>query len=614
MSGVPALPELHALFALVMAVFALFLFTRERIPLETSSLVVLVILAVVFQVFPYADAAGRLSPVQFFSGFGHEALVAICALMMLAKGLQSTGALEPVAVFLSRGWSTRPLLSLLLTLLICALLSAFLNNTPIVAMLLPILVSVAIRSRRSASSLLMPTGFATILGGMGTTIGTSTNLLVVGVAADLGVRRFEMFDFSLPVLAAGSLGILYLWLVAPRLLPERHMPLTDISPRVFDALLYIGESSFANGRTLAEVLKRTDGQMKVTRIQRGEDLFLVRLPTLKLRAGDRLYVSDAPENLKEYERRLGATLHNVFDIEHPIDEEHPLSAKGQQLAEVVVTEGSPLHNLTLRQAQFAERYNVMILAIHRPHSEGGRPREQDLNDIVLRTGDVLLIQGPRENVQRLKSSGRVLVLDATVDLPHTNKAPVALATMLGVVGVAALGLLPISVSALCGVSIMLLSGCLTWRDAANALSTSVILVVATSLALGVALTRTGGADYVAELFLAAAEGFSPPFILSALMLLLALLTNVVSNNAAAVIGTPIAVGIAEQLGASPEPFVLAVLFGANMSYATPIGYQTNLLILSAGGYRFSDFLRVGIPLAAIMWLAFSVLLPVFFPP
>lgn len=588
-------------------VVTLFLFTRKRIPLETSCLVVLVALTVGFQVFPY----GSLRPTQFFLGFGHEALIAISALMIMAKGLETTGALEPLVTLMARRWTSHPALSLLSTLVTCAVLSAFLNNTPIVVMLLPVLVSVSLRSQRPASSLLMPAGLATLLGGMGTSIGTSTNLLVVGVAGDLGQHRFGMFDFTLPVLIAAGFGILYLWLIAPRLLPPRPMPLSDASPRVFDALLYVGENSDAAGRTLSDILNKTDKKMKVARIQRGEDLFLVRLPTLKLRAGDRLYVSDTPENLKEYERRLGTSLHNVFDMEHPIDEEHPLSARGQQLAEVVVTQGSPLHNLTLRQAQFAERYNVMILAIHRaqPHAT---TTDRDLNDIVLRHGDVLLIQGPRDNVASLKNSGRVLVLDATVDLPHTDKARTALAIMAVVVVAAAVGVLPISVSALGGVTVMLLSGCLTWRDAASALSTSVILVIVTSLALGVALTRTGGADYLAQLFLMSAQGLSPVMIMSGLMLLLALLTNIVTNNAAAVVGTPIAVSIAQQLGVPAEPFVLAVLFGANMSYATPVGYQTNLLIFSAGGYSFSDFMRVGIPLLLIMWVAFSLLLPVFY--
>lgn len=233
----------------------------------------------------------------------------------------------------------------------------------------------------------------------------------------------------------------------------------------------------------------------------------------------------------------------------------------------------------------------------------------NLQDVTLRTGDILLVQGPRDSIAELKSSGELLVLDATTDLPHTAKAPLALAIMAGIVLAAALGLLPIAISAVFGVLLMIISGCLDWRNATRALSVPVIMIVVASLALGVALLKTGGAEYLAQVFVAIAAGAPPSVILSGLILLMALLTNIVSNNAAAVIGTPIAISMANQLNLPAEAFVLAVLFGANMSYATPMAYKTNLLVMSAGGYTFGDFLRVGIPLTLIMWLVFSWVLP-----
>jgi di/tricarboxylate transporter len=232
--------------------------------------------------------------------------------------------------------------------------------------------------------------------------------------------------------------------------------------------------------------------------------------------------------------------------------------------------------------------------------------------IRLRAGDVLLVQGTSEAITRLKDSGSMLVLDGTTDLPHTHNAKRALAIMGGVVLAAALGIMPISVSALVGLGLMIVTGCLGWRDAATALSIPVVMIIVTALALGKALMGTGMADFIAVSFVSGAYGLPTPVILSGFMLLMTLMTNVVSNNAAAAIGTPIAVSIASQLGVSPEPFILAVLFGANMSFATPFGYQTNLLILSAGGYKFSDFLRVGIPLTIIMWIGFSLILPVLY--
>ncbi|MDJ0738384.1 MAG: SLC13 family permease [Gammaproteobacteria bacterium] len=590
---------------MLLTAVALLLFTRERIALETSSLFVLVVLVVGFTLFPFARDGGVLHAEDFLLGFGHEALVAVCALMIAGQGLVRTGALEPVGRLLARAWGAAPQLSLLLTLVVGALFSAFVNNVPIVVLLLPILVSVALRTGTAASGVLMPMGFATLVGGMSTTIGTSTNLLVVGVAADLGLRELAMFDFVVPVAIAGGVALLYLWLVAPRLLPVRDSGLGDTAPRVFTAQLVVTADSYADGRTLADVVDKTGGELQVTRVLRGEQTYLLPLPDAKLRAGDRLLLSDSAERLKEYEQVLGTALYSGDD---PVDDEHPLQATDQQLAEIVVVQGSPLTGTRLAVSRFAERYQLLVLALHRAGWQRQAVRA-GVHDVTLRVGDVLLIQGPREQIAALRSSGDALVLDATADLPTTRRAPLALTIMAGIVLVAALGWVPIAISALAGVLLMLATACLSWRDAARALSTPVIMIVVASLALGSALLQTGAADYLARLFVQVTAGASPSVLLSGLMLLMALLTNIVSNNAAALIGTPIAIGIARELGLPGEPFVLAVLFGANMSYATPIAYKTNLLVMSAGGYRFGDFLRVGIPLTLLMWGMFSWLLP-----
>ena len=604
-------PDAHGIAVLLLTVVALFLFTRDRIPLESSSLGILIVLVAGFQLFPYVGDGVPVGPVEFFAGFGNEALITICALMIVGKALETTGALQPLATIVGRAWSTRPVLALLVTLVAAAVLSAFMNNTPIVVLLMPILVGVSLRVKFPVSGVMLPMGLATIIGGMSTTIGTSTNLLVVGISEDLGMERLAMFDFMLPVVLVGGVGLAFLWLIAPRLLPERDPPMADTSPRVFSSQLHIKEGSFADGKSLSEVLAKTDGHMRVDKIQRSESLFLAKLPSVTLQPGDRLFVKDSPDNLKHFERVLGATLYNISDIEHPVDEDTPLEAAGQQLAEVVVTRGSPLHLRSLAAARFSSSFGLLPLAVHRARAPSSQVTG-DLNMIRLRAGDVLLVQGSRESIDNLKASGNMLVLDGTTDLPHTHRANRALAAMAFVVLAAAVGIMPISVSAMIGVGLIMLMGCLTWRDAAHALSTPVIMIIVTSLALGKALMGTGMADYLAMSFVNVASGMEIPFILSAFMLIMAILTNVVSNNAAAVIGTPIAVAVAQQLNASPEPFVLAVLFGANMSYATSFGYQTNLLIRSAGGYKSSDFLRVGIPLTVIMWIGFSLILPLLY--
>jgi di/tricarboxylate transporter len=601
----PPLPDAHAIAVMALVVVALVLFTRERIPLESTSFFVLVVLAVGFELFPYLRDGRPLRAVDFFSGFGHEALVAVVALMIAGHGLVRTGALEPFGRLLARAWRFSPTFSLLLTLIIGGFLSAFVNNTPIVVLLLPILTGVSMRAHTPASGILMPMGFATIIGGMTTTIGTSTNLLVVSMAADIGLDRFGMFDFLVPAATAAGIGILYLWLVAPRLIPARTAPLADGSPRVFNALLHVREDSFADGKTLAEAIKKVGKTMRVSRIQRADDAFMVPLPDVVLRAGDRLRVNDTPEHLKEYERALGATL---YSGDAPVNDEHPLAAEDQQIAEVVVEQGSPLEGATLEYLRATNPYQVVTLALHRAGRQMNVEQEA-LRDMVLRVGDVVLVQGARDDIAKLKRSGELLVLDATTDIPHTSRAPLAAIIMGAIVVAAASGFLPISISAVFGVLLMLLSRCLGWSDIGRALNTSVIMVVVASLALGLALLETGGADYLARLFVALSFGAQPAFVLSGLILLMAVLTNMVSNNAVAVIGTPIAISIARQLGLPPEPFVLAVLFGANMSYMTPMGYNTNLLVMNAGGYRFSDFVRVGTPLTLLLWLVFSWMLP-----
>ena len=327
--------------------------------------------------------------------------------------------------------------------------------------------------------------------------------------------------------------------------------------------------------------------------------------TSGLRYGQKLH------KLPSCRYHLTATLFNFSDNEHPIDDDTPLKAEGQYLAEIVVTRGSPLHLRSLAAARFSNSYGLLPLALHRVRAASSQVTG-DLNLIRLRAGDVLLVQGSSEAISNLKDSGNMLVLDGTTTLPQTHHAKRALSIMGGVVLVATLGILPIAVSALVGLGLMIAMDCLGWREAASALSIPVVMIIVASLALGKALMGTRMAAYLAVSFVDAASGFPVPVIVSAFMLLITVMTNIVSNNAAAAIGTPIGISIAQQLGVSPEPFVLAVLFGANMSFATPYGYQTNLLIMSAGGYRFSDFLRVGIPLTIIMWIGFSLVLPILY--
>ncbi len=605
-------PDAHGIAVMFLIVTALFLFTRDRIPLESSALGVIIVLAVGFQLFPYEIDGVRVEPSQFLRGFGNEALITICSLIIIGKGLENTGALQPVAKFAGNMWLKRPKLALLSMLISVYMLSAFVNDTPIVVLMLPILIGIALRTKLSASGFLLPMGLATIMGGMCTSIGTSTNLLVVGITRDLGVADIGMFDFTLPAVIVGGVGLLFIWLVVPRFLPDRAAPMFENRVRLFDAQLTIREEGFAAGKRLGEVLKKTDGEMRVQKIQRRESLFVMKLPSVTLQPGDRLYVRDTAENLKRFEATIGATLRNALDDKEDQPAEATARSADQQVAEIVVTRDSPLYLRTLSTSRHIRSYGLIPLALHRARASG-KSGSVDPGSIRLRAGDVVLVQGSKAALDALKNSGKMLVLDGTMDLPALHGAKRSLAVLVLVVGVAALGLLPISVTAVVGVGLMVALGSLSWRDVGASIPLPIIMLIVASLAMGKALVATGMADFLAAGFVAAADNMPTTLMLSAFMLIMAVLTNIVSNNAAAVIGTPIAIATAQQLGVEPLPFVLAVLFGANMSFATPFGYQTNLLILSAGGYRFFDFVKVGVPLIIILWLGFSIVLPMFYP-
>ena len=603
----PDLPSIHALVVMGLTAVGLYMFSRDWIPIETTGLVILATIVSLFFIFPYNFNGNPINPITFFIGsFGNEALITICLLLAVGKAIEINHSLQPLVGFLSTSWLTYPKLSLLGVLLFGAFFSAFINNTPIVVMLIPALIAVSKKAEISSSKILMPMGMATLLGGMATTIGTSTNLLVVGIANDMGLEQIQLFDFVLPAVIAGSIGMMFLWLVAPRLLPNDPPRSTKESTRIFEAALYVDADGFTDGKTLVEIQEKAGNDFIIEKIKRSDSLFVAKIPSIMFEAGDRIYVNDTLENLQEYQQLLGLSL-----IEEEVAEEAETEIGSEvQLAEVVITSGSFLDHTSLNAQHFSSRFNLLPIAVH--SGSTGIELKGEIAAKTLTPGDVVLVQGSLEAIENLKTNSNMLVIEnEDLDL-GTKRSFVPLYIMVGVAGLAASNLLPISIAAMLGLIGMLVFRLMKWSDVGNAMNIPIIMLIVASLSLGNALEITGGSDYLAELFVYATSSMSVALILSTLMLLMAVLTNVVSNNAAAVIGTPIAINIAQQLGASPEPFVLAVLFGANMSFVTPIGYKTNLLIMGAGGYKFNDFVKVGLPLAFIMWVAFSIILPVLY--
>ncbi len=594
----------HGAFVIVLLVAALILYSRPQVAMETTSLAVLLTLVLVFALWPYHGAHGRLSPMVFYRGFANGALVAIVSLMIAGQALVRTGALVPLTRVLSRLWKFSPLFTLLLVLAITAALSAFVNDTPIVVLLIPVLTRIARDSGRSASKMLMPLGFSALIGGMGTTIGTSTNLLVLEIAKQAGLPPMGMFAFTSLALIPAAVGLVYLWLIAPWLLPKRGQPIEQTSQRQFRAALELTEDSPAVGKPLAKAVKALGGMSLLAVVRGGVDL--VASPTLELRAGDRLVVTDRPEILKSAEKTLHAQL---FIGEKPWEGD-AAPPDDQQLAEIGILPASRFVGHSLSQAAFKERFNVTPLGIYR---RGARLAAKMIDAELLQPGDVVLVQGAKDAVEALRQSQQFAILDATTDLPRSRKANLALLWMVAIVLPAALGWLPIEITAPIGALGMIASGCLKWDEIGGGVSAAVILLIASGFALSTALVRTHAGYFLAHAVVVATASLQPSVTLALVLFFVAVLGNAASHTTAALVGAPLAIQIAHGLHLSPEPFVLAVLFGANLGYATPMAYQTNVLVMNAAGYKFADFLRVGLPLLLLMGGLFTFLLPRYFP-
>jgi di/tricarboxylate transporter len=601
----------HGLAMLLFTAVVFGLFVYNRWSISTISLGMLVALPLGFTLFPLVVDGKAVSGARFLAGFASPALVAICALMVVGHALVVTGALQPAARRLANLVAKHPRSALLAVLVLAASVSGVINDTPVVVLLIPLLLSAASQAKVPTAKLLLPMNYAVLIGGMATTIGTSTNLIVVGIALSLGVNRFGIFDWFGLVALAAMPGLAYLWLVAPRLL--RHVPAMpqDLSNDVFEAELLIDKDSPLVGEPLSTAFKAVDYQLPLVSLRRAS-LTLAPLPSRLLRAGDRLIIRDTALRLKELEGQLGAALHAVAPVDddgaaNPDPSPDEPAQPAAVVAQMIVTTGSPLEGRSVRQERLAERFGFVVVGV-RTTAQRATWQREGLTDRLVRVGDVLLVQGDAAAMRKAQRDGLGLLLDERFAVARQDKAGIAILVMAAVVVLAASKTLPIEIAALSGALVLLLTRCLSWEDITHSLSAKVILLVAASLALGDGLSLTGATDWLAQGLATQAGALSAAWLVALLMGLMGLVTNFVSNNAAAAIGTPLAVSLAQALDTPAEPLVLAVLFGCNLCYLTPMGYQTNLLVMNAGGYRFSDFLRVGTPLFLIMWSALSFLL------
>ena len=605
-----------ATFAVIVATMTLY--ARERTPLSLISLGAICVLMLIFQFAPVPDETGanRLGAARLLAGFANPALLALIGLMVMGRGLATTGVLQRSAAYLLKHARGSVFVAAGLTLLVALLLSGVINNTPIVVIFIPILHEIAERTRQAPSKLMMPLSYAAILGGMTTLIGSSTNLLVSESLVTLGRSGFGFFDFTVPGLVLAGIGLFYLVAVAPVLLPNRRSALDRPagSERQFAAQITVEAGSRLDGMRAVGGAFPELRNISVRLIQRGEHAFGPPFDeTFRLEAGDVLVVFATRDALTEAVGGAAEQLHPEMKGEGGSAEDRPAAPprrdRRQALAELMVTPNSAMVGRTLEQIGFRYQHHCIVIGIQRRYNM----IRKRITEIPLQAGDILLVQGRREDINALRAAPGVLLIEwSAVDLPAAHHALPALAIFGGVVALAAAGVLPIVVAALCGAGLMIAAGILSVRRAVRAIDADLVFVIVAALALGAALQDTGGARVLADILLAVIGDAGPAVVLSVFFAVIALLSNAISSKATAVLFTPISVSVADSLGLPYEPFAVAVIFAANTAFATPVGYQTNLLVMAPGNYRFVDFMRVGLPLLALVWLSFTLFAPYYY--
>jgi di/tricarboxylate transporter len=578
---------------------AVLAYASERLPIEHISFAVIVVLLLVFHLAPVDVAGQTVDSRRLLAGFAEPALVSVLCLLVMGQGLVRTGALDGLADMLTSGSRRQALVITVLALAAVLLLSAFINNTPVVVIFIPVVAALAGQLGSAASRLMMPLSFAAILGGSMTLMGSSTNLLAAGAARAAGQPAIGFFDFVVPGAVLAGVGLVYVIAVLPRLLPDRETYKEDYvgAGRQFIAQVRVLPGGPLEGQRPVAGMFPTLPDMTVRLIQRGGHAELPPFEDLTLVADDIVVVAATRQALTDALAVQPGLLVEGFDAS---DAEEPM------LAEVMVSPGSRLIGRNLRQIGFHFHTGCVVLGVQRRSSM----LRSAMDDIRLDAGDVLLVHGAREKVRALRGSHEVLLMEWSArEMPLRQRASRAVLIFAAVVAAAATGLLPVVIAAMIGAGAMVAAGCLNVFQAFRAIDPRVVFLVAAALAMGTAMNATGGAGYLGHGLVSVALDMGPAMVLSLLFALVAVLTNLLSNNATAVLFTPIAIGAAQYMDVPVAPFVHAVILAANCSFATPIGYQTNLLVMGPGHYRFRDFLRGGLPLVALLWIVFSLFAP-----
>lgn len=577
----------------------LYFLITEKISVDLTAIGIMVILVV----------TGILTPRETIAGFANPAVITVGAMFVVSKGMMRTGGVEFLGRRIIQMAGGNYKLALIIILLTVAVASGFINNTPVVILFIPVIMTMCCKFGLSPSKFLIPVSYASILAGTCTLIGTSTNIIISDLSVSQGYDGLSMFELSIIGVPLALVGILFIFFAAPKVLPSLANPickLQDSGHRQYLAELRIPEKSSLIGRNPGNIFKKRYPSLNVIELVNKSHIYHPDRDKITIVAGDIILVK--------------GSLNDLVDILHQEQVELPSSEKGLVLGaqkdapivvELIISPHSTVRGQQLLKTDLARDPDINIIAVKRSNLHMS---ERQIHDVRLQTGDILLIWCHDSKIESLRSeTDYIVVEDVYEEIVHKRKAWWSIINFIGMVGTATLGIADIMTCSLTAAFLMIITGCLQMRDAYKALQGDVLLLIAGTIALGAAMQKSGTSQLYAETFLSFFAGFSPVVVLGAMILLTSISTQILSNNATAVLLLPIAISTAIAIGVDPKPFIVGICFGASACFATPVGYQTNLMVYGPGGYRFMDYLKLGIPLNLFVVIASTLLIPLVWP-